>query len=101
MNKQFEEAAEKYADVACETTPRKNDGYPLTLTLGDLKGHAKTDFLAGCEYAANTKIDRAIQRFEELRTDRESKKEDDTVLITTVLIILKGIKQELPSPPKD
>jgi hypothetical protein len=95
---QFVEAAEKYVKETCKEN-EYNSGEMFDWT--QIKRYCHKDFLSGCEHAANTKIDRAIQRFEELRTDRESKKEDDTVLITTVLIILKGIKQELPSPPKD
>jgi len=47
MEKKIQEKAEKYAAKACDTTPRKNDGYPLTRTLGELKQDAKTDFIAG------------------------------------------------------
>lgn len=45
-----QQAAREYADKACDTTPRKNDGYPLTRTLGELKDDAIQYFLAGCEH---------------------------------------------------
>lgn len=46
----YREVAKVYAEKACDTVPRKNDGYPLTRTLGELKDDAIQDFLAGCEH---------------------------------------------------
>ena len=49
------------------------------------------------EPSSPDKIDEAISYFEEIKSERESKKEDDTVLINYVLIILKSIKQRSPT----